>query len=252
MAPGLSIEEAPKKESIQENWPQILQVPLAKGLIWFFLIFIEVKIVWWKFIHPQFAQSPNVIMQVFVEGINLLLIFYFLNRFRPFELRKMIHYDVPAKRVFFLWIYVGISLTAYNLPLYWSYGFGSQPPYFVIECLFDLIGLVILTPIREELLFRGLFYGAIRTKYGRIRAYIINVLVFVGVHEQLYSVVTGGYWSIFFHHLVLLTVISCFLTYLYESKRSLLLCMSFHGAANFNVTIAPLLGFLYGGYIVGK
>ena len=252
MAPGSSIEESPKTESIQKNWPQTLEVPLAKGLIWAFLVFIEVKIVWWKFVHPQFVQSPNVIMQVFVEGINLLLILYFLDRFGRFELRKIIRYGVPKKKVFFLWIYVGVGLTAYNLPLYFSAGFGSHPPGFVIECLFDLIGLVILTPIREELLYRGLFYGAIRTKYGRIRTYIINVLVFVGLHEQLYSLITGGYWSIFFHHLVLLTVISCFLTYLYESKRSLLLCMAFHSSANFNVTIAPFLGFMYGGYIVSK
>lgn len=252
MASGPSIEASPKRESIQKNWPLTLQVPLAKGLIWVFLVFVEVKIVWWKFIHPQFVQSPNVIIQVFVEGINFLLIFYFLTRFGRFELWKMIRYSVPLPKVFFLWIYVAVGLTAYNLPLYFSAGFGSQPPYFVIESLFALISTVVLASIREELLFRGLFYGAIRTKYGRVSSYIINVLVFVGVHGQLHSLVTGGYWSIFLHHLILLTVISCFLTYLYESKRSLLLCMSFHGAANFNVTIAPLLGFLYGGYIVGK
>ena len=53
-------------------------------------------------------------------------------------------------------------------------------------------------------------------------------------------------------YLIALIVLACFLTYLYESKRSLLLCMAFHSSANINVTIAPLLGFLYGGYIVSK
>jgi hypothetical protein len=53
-------------------------------------------------------------------------------------------------------------------------------------------------------------------------------------------------------YLIALTVLAYFLTYLYESKRSLLLCMAFHSSANINVTITPLLGFLYGGYIVGK
>ncbi len=86
------MEESIKVESMQENWPLTLHVPLAKGLIWGFFVFLENKIVWW------IVQSSNVIMQVVVEGINLLLIFSFFYRFGQFGLRKMIYYGVPQKK----------------------------------------------------------------------------------------------------------------------------------------------------------
>ena len=245
MAPESSIEEAPKTESIQENWPQTLQVPLAKGLIWSCLIILEGVIVWR-------LVSPKGFVNVLMQGMHLLLVLFVLVQFGRFELRRMVYYVIPPKRVFFFWIYAGIGLTAYYLPLNFWEGFGPQPPDFVFEYLCLFIARIILAPIEEELLFRGLLYGAIRTKYGKFKAYIISISIFVFSHRRLWPYIIEGYWDLFFVYLITLTVIACFLTYLYESKRSLLLCMALHSSANFNVTITPLLGFLYGGYIVNK
>ena len=164
----------------------------------------------------------------------------------------MVYYVIPSKRVFFFWIYAGIGLTAYYFPLKFPEGLGPQPPDFVFEYLCRFIVLVVLIPIEEELLCRGLLYGAIRTKYGKFKAYVISILIFVFSHRRLWPYIIEGYWDLFFLHLIILTVLACFLTYLYESKRSLLLCMAFHSSANFNLTITPLIGFLYGGYIVSK
>ena len=245
MAPGSSIEASPKTESIQENWPPTLQVPLAKGLIWSCLIILEGVIVWE-------LVSPKGLVNVFMEGMHLLLIVFLLVQFGRFELKKMVYYVIPPKRVFFFWIYVGIGLTAYYFPLKFPEGLGPQPPDFVFEYLCLFIVRIVLIPIQEEILFRGLFYGAIRTKYGKFKAYVISISIFVLSHRRLWPYIIEGYWDLLLLHLITLTVIACFLTYLYESKRSLLLCMAFHSSANINVTITPLLGFLYGGYIVGK
>ncbi len=245
MAPGSSIEESFKTESIQENWPQTLQVPLAKGLIWSCLITLEGVIVWE-------LVSPKGLVNVLMQGMHLLLIVFLLVQFGRFELKKMVYYVIPSKRVFFFWIYAGIGLTAYYFPLKFPEGLGPQPPDFVFEYLCRFIVLVVLIPIEEELLCRGLLYGAIRTKYGKFKAYVISILIFVFSHRRLWPYIIEGYWDLFFLHLIILTVLACFLTYLYESKRSLLLCMAFHSSANFNLTITPLIGFLYGGYIVSK
>ena len=246
MAPGSSIEEAPKTESIQENWPPALQVPLAKGLIWSCLIILEGVIVW------RLVSPPRGFVNVLMQGMHLLLVLFVLVQFGRFELKKMVSYAIPPKRVFFFWIYAGIGLTAYYLPLNFWEGFGAQPPDFVFHYLCLFIGGVILAPIEEELLYRGLLYGTIRTKYGKFKAYIISISIFVFRHKRLWPYMIEGYWDLFLLHLITLTVLAYFLTYLYESKRSLLLCMAFHSSANINVTITPLLGFLYGGYIVGK
>lgn len=245
MAPESSIEEAPKTESIQENWPPTLQVPLAKGMIWACLIILEGVIVWR-------LVSPKGFVNVLMQGMHLLLVLFVLVQFGRFELKKMVYYVIPSKSVFFFWIYAGIGLTVYYLPLNFWEGFGPQPPDFVFEYLCLFIARVVLAPIEEELLYRGLLYGTIRTKYGKFKAYVISILIFVFSHRHLWPYIMEGYWDLFFLYLIALTVIACFLTYLYESKRSLLLCMAFHSSANINVTITPLLGFLYGGYIVGK
>lgn len=245
MTPESSIEEVPKTESIQENWPPTLQVPLAKGVIWACLIILEGVIVWR-------LVSPKGFVNVLMQGMHLLLVLFVLIQFGRFELKKMVYYVIPPKRVFFFWIYAGIGLTAYYLPLNFSEGIGPQPPDFVFEYLCLFIARVVLAPIEEELLYRGLLYGTIRTKYGKFKAYIISILIFVFSHRHLWPYIIEGYWDLFFMYLIALTVLAYFLTYLYESKRSLLLCMAFHSSANINVTITPLLGFLYGGYIVGK
>lgn len=245
MAQGSSIKEASKTETMTENWPLTLQVPLAKGLIWPCLIVLESMILWE-------IVSPKGWLNVLMEGMHLLLILYFLDQFGRFELRKMVYYAIPSKRVFFLWIYVGIGLTAYYFPLKFPEGLGPQPPDFVFEHLHPLIVQGVLAPIQEELLFRGLLYGAIRTKYGKFKAYAISILIFVFSHKSLWPYLIEGYWDLFFLYFITFIVISCLLTYLYEEKRSLLLCMAFHGSANFHLNTAPLLGFLYGGYIVSK
>lgn len=245
MTPESSIEEVPKTESIQENWPPTLQVPLAKGVIWACLIILEGVIVWR-------LVSPKGFVNVLMQGMHLLLVLFVLIQFGRFELKKMVYYVIPPKRVFLFWIYAGIGLTAYYLPLNFSEGIGPQPPDFVFEYLCLFIARVVLAPIEEELLYRGLLYGTIRTKYGKFKAYIISILIFVFSHRHLWPYIIEGYWDLFFMYLIALTVLAYFLTYLYESKRSLLLCMAFHSSANINVTITPLLGFLYGGYIVGK
>lgn len=246
MTPESTIEEVPKTESIQENWPPTLQVPLAKGVIWACLIILEGVIVW------RLVSPPRGFVNVLMQGMHLLLVLFVLIQFGRFELKKMVYYVIPPKRVFFFWIYAGIGLTAYYLPLNFSEGIGPQPPDFVFEYLCLFIARVVLAPIEEELLYRGLLYGTIRTKYGKFKAYIISILIFVFSHRHLWPYIIEGYWDLFFMYLIALTVLAYFLTYLYESKRSLLLCMAFHSSANINVTITPLLGFLYGGYIVGK
>ena len=135
MAPESSIEEAPKTESIQENWPQTLQVPLAKGLIWSCLIILEGVIVWR-------LVSPKGFVNVLMQGMHLLLVLFLLIQFGRFELKKMVYYAIPSKSVFFFWIYAGIGLTAYYLPLnFWKASDPNRQTLFFSIYAFLLEGL---------------------------------------------------------------------------------------------------------------
>lgn len=257
MSQETSVSESNRTELAQKplTWPDPLKIPFAKGLIWTLLIVIEIKIIGGP-LYSKIVQSSNLsaigeeFFYVFLRGINLVLILYLLNRIGNFKLQDMTFYSTQNKKTLIFWIYVGLGLKAYSLPFYFPEGFGVQPPVFIVEHLMAIVVSVIIAPIEEEILFRGLLYGALRTKLGKVKAYIIGVVVFILAHKQIYDLAIAGYWDLLLHHLISFLIISCLLVYLYESKRSLLLCMAFHGSANLLHNLAPLLGFLYDGHIV--
>ena len=234
-----------------KSWPATLQISFASGLIWSIAVIIEINIMS-TYAYPWLLRStpdPEFLLGL-LESTNLLLILFVLVRFGRFELRKMVFHDIPEKRQFLLWIYLGLGLTAYQLPLHFREGLGPQPPDFVIERLSDILGGVIIAPIQEEVIYRGLFYGAIRKRFGTMRALVIGIGVFVFAHSHVHYLIANGDWHLLLQYLVILTLLSCFVVYLYESRRSLLLCMVFHGCVNLNFPLAFLIGFMFGGHLV--
>jgi membrane protease YdiL (CAAX protease family) len=91
------------------------------------------------------------------------------------------------------------------------------------------IGTVLLVPIVEELLYRALFFGSIH-KRSRIAAYILNILVFGGVHIVGY-IGTADPISLLLSFLQYVPACIC-LCWAYERSGSIFAPMLMHMAIN--------------------
>ncbi len=93
----------------------------------------------------------------------------------------------------------------------------------------DALGAVIVAPLVEELLFRGILYGWLRTKYGLITSRIVSSLVFAFLHGSI--------------AVLLQTFIVGFgLVLLYERTRTLAPCVVAHATGNLFAAIVSIVG----------
>ncbi len=86
--------------------------------------------------------------------------------------------------------------------------------------LLNLLLAVVLAPLVEETLFRGIIYGSLRTYLGIWTAAAISAALFSALHLQAY-----GFFPRFILGLVL--------AHLYEKNRSLFPSITFHALNNF-------------------
>jgi membrane protease YdiL (CAAX protease family) len=93
------------------------------------------------------------------------------------------------------------------------------------------IGLVILPPLAEEMLFRGFLYRGLAKKWPKILAAIFASVLFAVVHFQ---------WNVG----VDVFVLSMVMIFLYEKTKNLWVCVGLHALKN---AVAFLVLFVFKG-----
>lgn len=185
--------------------------------------------------------SPNEKVLMYLNGFLTQFAFAFLilliQKFRHWEWQDLGWHPVGLhifwRRVLGLYFLTWAINIIYVLILYWN---NLTPPTTdVYTKLFaatdwwmfvlNIILAVILAPVIEETLFRGLVYGSLRIYGGKWVAAAISAAIFSGLHLQTY-----GFFSRF--------VLGLALAYLYERYRSLYPSIALHA---FNNLIATLL-----------
>ena len=146
------------------------------------------------------------------------------------------------------WSYVVFAASSFNYVLETPSGFGPQ---YKSELWFDFIRLLsttLLIPIYEELIYRFLIYGWMRTKFKFHTAALGSSLIFFFAHQSVHKALTTSLWTtgVLF---VSLFSYSLLAAYLYETRRTLLPCILTHAVLNFTYWSAPLIGFLWAGII---
>ncbi|MBI4368440.1 MAG: CPBP family intramembrane metalloprotease [Candidatus Omnitrophica bacterium] len=121
-------------------------------------------------------------------------------------------------------VFIGILLLLFYLAGALSY---EPPPHPLAKVLLreetlpswlivSAIGIAcVMGPVVEEIFFRGFFYPALRKYVGVGWAMLVTAALFAGVHDNTFS----------FLPILFLGVVLC---YLYEKRKNLLVCMSFH------------------------
>jgi uncharacterized protein len=111
----------------------------------------------------------------------------------------------------------GFSLQP-QLPIDWLTSFREQPA----SLLSALVALVVITPILEELLFRGFLQSALRRYLNRAVALIITAALFAAAHYGARQGIAN------LPILAGIFVLGIFLGYLFERERTLLAPISLH------------------------
>ncbi|MBS3976257.1 MAG: CPBP family intramembrane metalloprotease [Syntrophomonadaceae bacterium] len=88
---------------------------------------------------------------------------------------------------------------------------------------------VVVAPLAEELLFRGLLFPAMRERVGPTAAIILNGVLFAGVHMDLFRFIP-------------LAVGGMFLAWLFNRSRNLYVAIAAHGTWNALMLAVLLLG----------
>ncbi|HUT33264.1 MAG TPA: CPBP family intramembrane glutamic endopeptidase [Planctomycetota bacterium] len=91
-------------------------------------------------------------------------------------------------------------------------------------------GVVLVTPLTEELLFRGFFYATLRRHMGPLGAIVLSSLTFAALHSH-----AAGLLPLF--------VIGFLLAYLYERTGSLVASIAAHSAYNLYVLLLTYLAY---------
>ena len=87
--------------------------------------------------------------------------------------------------------------------------------------------LLILVPVSEEMLFRGIAYVALRDRFGKIGGLLLSAIFFASLHGLVF-------------HFVPLFLLGLGLAYLYERTHSLIPCIVAHFLINFAAMISNL------------
>ena len=155
-------------------------------------------------------------------SVVLLLLYYALNLQNRFVLNKK---DIKRTLKYFVAFLPVILIMSFLCKLML---FEYEEQKLVLEIkknfnnnlFFNFFLIIIVAPIIEEIVFRGLFYKTLKNFIPFVQATIISSLIFAIIHENILS-------------LTILFLLSLYLTWIYERTNSILYSILTHSIFNF-------------------
>ena len=155
-------------------------------------------------------------------SVVLLLLYYAFNLENKFVLNKK---DIKRTLKYFVAFLPVIFIMSFLCKLML---FEYEEQKMVVEIkknfynnlFFNFFLIIIVAPIIEEIVFRGLFYKTLKNFIPFVQASIISSLIFAIIHENILS-------------LTILFLLSLYLTCIYERTNSILYPILTHSIFNF-------------------
>lgn len=155
-------------------------------------------------------------------SVVLLLLYYALNLKNKFVLKKK---DIKRTLKYFIAFLPVIFMMSFLCKIML---FEYEEQKLVVEIkknfnnnlFFNFFLIIIVAPIIEEIVFRGLFYKTLKNFIPFVQASIISSLIFAIIHENILS-------------LTILFLLSLYLTWIYERTNSILYSILTHSIFNF-------------------
>ena len=199
----------------------------------------------WK---PGVLSHGTIVTEVLVSLI-LIFAFFMMGLSRRYNWERF-GFWVPVRTDY---LFVGgiLAISIFIQPLF-MFGFDTDaasdlrdgffaayhPQGILIFELLVFAALVILTPLFEEMVFRGLFFGWARQRLGFLSAAIFSSLVFAAFHAQ-YVDALGLHWG--FRALGMIFTLGFLSALLFERTGSLIAPTLLHGLFNLQAAIPLLL-----------
>ena len=182
--------------------------------------------------------SDNPWLELLLSGISALtlgLVLWIFLKYRKrsfkdlgFKKPKLSDFGWLAVAVIVYFILLSISLTLAGLVPGFNADQQQDVGYSGIagaQLILAFIGLVILPPLAEEMMFRGFMYRGMASKWPKILSALLTSFLFGLVHFQ---------WNVG----VDVFVLSLVLIALYEKTKNLWMCVSLHALKNFIAFLA--------------
>lgn len=155
-------------------------------------------------------------------SVVLLLLYYALNLKNKFVFNKK---DIERTLKYFVAFLPVIFIMSFLCKIML---FEYEEQKLVVEIkknfnnnlFFNCFLIIIVAPIIEEIVFRGLFYKTLKNFIPFVQASIISSLIFAIIHENILS-------------LTILFLLSLYLTWIYERTNSILYSILTHSIFNF-------------------
>jgi CAAX protease family protein len=171
-----------------------------------------------------------------VGAVAAIAIVLVVCRVRRWPLRETLALRLPAWRQVAIWVPAFVALFLAEEAAYTALGLGEGTawgdrftlPWVVLR----VIGMVVLAPVAEEMVFRGLLFKRIRdTRLGPLGAIVVTGVFFAALHFQ-YTPVEAAF----------ILVDGLFLGVVRYSSDSLLLPVLFHSAGNLYAAVERITG----------
>lgn len=168
---------------------------------YYYIILLDICIIWYfNSSYPRISFSSINLSKTLVYGLSLGSI-------------------IPA--ILLMFHYFDLNIV--------SSDYGTFQSYNYFERIIWIINMTTITPVVEELLFRGSFYRILRDRYGLFFAVLLSNLFFAFVHKNNIA----SFIVVFMKGLLL--------TYAYEKSRSVWANIIIHSLNN----ITTVLIFVY-------
>lgn len=197
---------------------------------------------------PGIPSHGTIATEVLISLI-LIAAFFLMGASRHYNWERF-GFWVPVRTDY---LFVGgiLAISIFIQPLF-MFGFdtdsatGLRDAFFAAYhpqgvLMFELLvfaALVILTPLFEEMVFRGLFFGWARQRLGFISAAVFSSLVFAAFHAP-YVDALGMHWG--FRALGMIFTLGFLSALLFERTGSLIAPTLLHGLFNLQAAIPLLL-----------
>jgi len=169
---------------VKDMW-KIVKWPIFYFIIQFVLIFIL------AFIYNIVGNDMNLFSnflstnQIYITiSLGLIFIPILFKNYKKLNKKEELKID-------FKLIFIGIILSLiYNvLSFYINKFFNISNLYQEINIFKTLISMVLIGPIIEELMFRGIIYNSLKEKYSNMKAILITTTLFSLMHVNIFQMI---------------------------------------------------------------
>ncbi len=139
-------------------------------------------------------------------------------------------YNIKSQKIDIkMYLYIVILNTIYNfLAFNLNKYFMHSNLYDVVDFKYSLISTVLIGPIIEEVMFRGIMYNELKKRYSVNKSILITTLIFSLMHLNIIQVIYAF-------------ILGYILNRIYEKNKNMTNIITLHMLSNFTATIVSAL-----------